>query len=142
RRKDRQLVFHFAKWRPPRRALQTFRSFPETAVSIAEEVVRHLTASIEFVAAGVPPAISKAGLPQTAYNNSFSNSSRRCSNKRNVLSIGADVVMSTPAAFNVSSGNFEPPERRKLRYASTFPGSSESTRCESATAAEIPVAYL
>src|SRR4029077_20290660 len=75
-------------------------------------------------------------------SNSFSNSLSRCSNKRNALSIGADVVMSTPAAFNVSSGNFEPPERRKLRYASTLPDWWASTRCESATAAEIPVAYL
>jgi hypothetical protein len=72
-----------------------------------------------------------------AYSNSFSNSLSRCSNKRNALSIGADVVMSTPAAFNVSSGNFEPPERRKLRYASTLPDWWASTRCESATAAEI-----
>src|SRR5215471_12450919 len=74
------------------------------------------------------------------HSSSSSNSSSRCSNKRNVLSIGADVVMSTPAAFNVSNGNFEPPERRNPRYASTAPALPESMRCESVTAAEIPVA--
>src|SRR6266496_3451537 len=88
------------------------------------------------------PRQTQRRLTQTAYSNSSSNSSSRCSNKRSVLSIGADVVMSTPAAFNVSSGNFEPPERRKSRYASTLPDSWASTCCESATAAEIPVAYL
>src|SRR6266480_6883869 len=75
-------------------------------------------------------------------SSSSSSSSSRLSNNRSVLSIGAGVVMSTPAVFSVSRGNFEPPERRKSRYASTDPGSPESTRCESATAAEMPVAYL
>src|SRR5215469_5500166 len=69
------------------------------------------------------------------HGSSSSNSSSRCSNNRNVLSIGADVVMSTPAAFKVSSGNFEPPDRRKSRYSSTPPDSWASTRRESATAA-------
>ena len=76
------------------------------------------------------------------YNKSDSSSFNRLSNKRNVLSMGSDVLMSTPAVFNVSNGNLEPPERKKFRYASTLPDSRESTRCERATAAEIPVAYL
>jgi hypothetical protein len=76
------------------------------------------------------------------YSNSASNSSSRRSNNWSVLSMGAGVVMSTPAAFNVSSGNLEPPERKNFRYASTLSGCSESTRCDSVTAADIPVAYL
>lgn len=75
-------------------------------------------------------------------SNSCSSSSSRRSNNCSVLSMGEGVVMSTPAAFNVSSGNLEPPERKNFRYASTLPGWSESTRCDSVTAAEIPVAYL
>ena len=54
-------------------------------------------------------------LIQTAYKSSAPNSSSRCSNNRSVLSIGADVLMSTPASCNVSSGNFEPPDLRKVR---------------------------
>src|SRR5215475_4527457 len=80
-------------------------------------------------------------LTQTPYNKSSSNSPSRRSNNCSVLSIGAGVVMSTPAAANVSSGNLEPPERKNFRYASTLPGWPESTPCDSATAAEIPVAY-
>ena len=49
------------------------------------------------------------------HSNSASNSSSRRSNKCSVLSMGAGVVISTPAAFNVSSGNLEPPERKNFR---------------------------
>src|SRR6059058_277144 len=49
------------------------------------------------------------------YSSIVSNSSSLFLNNCKVLSMGADVVISTPAAFNVSSGNLEPPERRKLR---------------------------
>jgi len=54
-------------------------------------------------------------LPLLVHSNSSSNSSRRRSNNCSVLSIGAGVVMSTPAAVNVSSGNLEPPERKNFK---------------------------
>jgi len=73
-----------------------------------------------------PEALSETALWKDAapliYNNSASNSVRRLSNKRSVLSMGTGVVISTPAAINVSSGNWEPPERKNFRYASTVPG--------------------
>src|SRR4029077_10577078 len=140
---------HFATPTPQRPARQTSRNSPGTAVSVAEGVGCFPVAWPKFVVAGVPPAISKVQptrLPPQirllGYSNRLSSSVTRRSNKRNVLSIGAGVAMSTPAAFNVSSGNLEPPERKKFRYASTLPGSPDNTRSESATAAEIPVAYL
>src|SRR5437763_8818158 len=80
------------------------------------------------------PYRAAANHKNPVHSNRSSSSSTRRSNNRNVLSIGDDVAISTPAALNVSSGNFEPPERRKFRYASTLPGSPESTRRESATA--------
>src|SRR6266403_4712915 len=93
-----------------------------------------------------PPLLRDGGLetaaPWTPYSKSSTSSSSRRSNNFNVLSMGAGVVMSTPAVFNVSNGNFDPPERKKLRYASTLPSSPDNTRCESAAAAEIPVEYL
>src|SRR5919106_6476745 len=49
------------------------------------------------------------------HSNSASNSPSRRSNNCSVLSIGSGVVISTPAAFNVSSGNLEPPERKNFR---------------------------
>ncbi len=49
------------------------------------------------------------------YSNSASNSSSRRSNNCSVLSMGARVVISTPAVFSVSSGNLEPPERKNVR---------------------------
>jgi len=55
---------------------------------------------------------------------------------------GAALVISTPAVRRVSSGNFEPPERRKFRYASTLPPAPARIRSASETAAEMPVAYL
>jgi hypothetical protein len=49
------------------------------------------------------------------YNRSCSNSVSRRLKSASVLSIGAAVVMSTPAKPRVSSGNFEPPDFRKMR---------------------------
>src|SRR4026207_952214 len=56
-----------------------------------------------------------SGLTQTPYSSSSSNSPSRRSNNCSVRWVGADFVMSTPAAFNVSSGNLEPPERKNFR---------------------------
>ena len=56
-----------------------------------------------------------SGLTQKRYSKSSCNSSTRCPNNCSVLSIGAGVVMSTPAAFKVSSGNLEPPERKNFK---------------------------
>src|SRR5205823_14654346 len=98
--------------------------------------------------AGLRRAISSCNFGEPTYLSSNSryskrdsSSSRRRSNNRSVLSIGADVAISTPAALRASSGNREPPERRKFRYASTLLR-SDRTRSDSATAAEMPVAYL
>jgi hypothetical protein len=52
---------------------------------------------------------------ETRYGRSVSSSVSRRSKSRSVLSIGAEVVISTPAARRVSSGNFEPPDPRKPR---------------------------
>src|SRR4029434_7741679 len=120
-----------------KRGCNRSRSLSESSCML--EVVEHLIRSRQlahpiglpvYVARRPPaPFCETPSQTQTAYSSSSSHSLSRCSNKHTVLSIGADVVIPTPAAFNVSSGNFEPPERRNSRYASTLPGSPESTRC-------------
>src|ERR1700682_1083956 len=143
--------------------LKHFRSILKTAldrVQFGDRFARHAEFGITAGRTKLPlkihkPVLSKklAGLwefqfeilsavTDRRYRRRSSSSLSRCSNKRSVLSIGAGDAMSTPAACKVSSGNFDPPEHRKFRYASTLPGAPESTRCESATAAEMPVAYL
>ena len=57
----------------------------------------------------------KLPAPLYSYSSKASSSANLRSKRRSVLSTGADVVMSTPAACRVSRGNFDPPERRKFR---------------------------
>ena len=136
RRKDPQWVFRFAKLKLPRLARQIFQNSRETAVSAAEEVGCFPSASPKDKQGETKPQPNRPpprGRPRPpkygrsrarrrrrttrtkGYSNSASNSSSRRSNNCSVLSIGADVVMSTPAAFNVSSGNLEPPDRKNCR---------------------------
>ena len=57
----------------------------------------------------------RPGINDPGYNKRVSSYANLRSKRCSVLSIGADVAMSTPAARSVSSGNFEPPDFRKLR---------------------------
>src|SRR5438093_8071060 len=134
RRKDRQPFFHFAKLKRQRLTRRSAQSSLEKAERSAFSGLRRPISSWNF---GEPTSPSS----NSRYSKRDSSSSRRRSNNRSVLSIGAGVAISTPAALRASSGNREPPERRKFRYVSTLLR-SDRTRSESATAAEIPVAYL
>src|SRR5205085_10015505 len=57
----------------------------------------------------------RPGINDPGYNKRVSSSANLRSKRCSVLSISADVAMSTPAARSVSSGNFEPPDFRKSR---------------------------
>ena len=67
---------------------------------------------------GRPASVSRVGRSTALATDNvdpYADSDFKVSNNPRVLSIGLGVVMSTPAAFNVSSGNFDPPDLRNPR---------------------------
>src|SRR5215471_16378941 len=117
RHKDPQWVFRFARLKLPRLARQAHQHSPVTAVGVADEAVRFQVPLTNINGKTEPAAKSSSSSFSTRpiedeeedeiYTNSSSNSPSRRSNNRSVLSMGAGVVISTPAAFRVSSGNLE-----------------------------------
>ena len=68
-----------------------------------------------YLANPAPTAEFRAFASGLYFSKRVSSSASRRSKTRRVLSIGAEVVMSTPAACKVSRGNLEPPDLRKAR---------------------------
>src|SRR5215467_7684651 len=108
------MVCRLARPTPQLRVHQAFQNFPGTAVRVGHELFPDRVAYSK-IAGRFCESRMLSGLIQPPYSKSASNSASRLSNNRNVLSIGAGVVISTPAAFNVSSGNLEPPDRKNWR---------------------------